>query len=161
MPYIEFILKRSRKKVTVIMYRAYQKRPQIIIDWWCVCLDSVSGRFPHIVINKLILYTIRAYIIHQYSTLSKQCERQRALYRCTYIYSWMQFIIQTCFIERKMTIVGTYFQSDFFYFSKFQFCSFWRTTEDNKRHPCWNKLSWRAIYIHVCISSREIIHVLI
>ena len=32
----------------------------------------------------------------------------------------------------KVYIEEEYFQSDFFYFSKFQFCSFWINTGDNK-----------------------------
>ena len=53
-----------------------------------------------------------------------------------YIYIYIrefgqQFIIQTHFIKRKMIVEETYFQSDFFYFCKFQFCSFWRNAEDN------------------------------
>ena len=65
------------------------------------------------------------------------------IYILAYIYireCGQQFIIQTSFIKRKMTIEEAYFQSDFFYFSKFQFCSFWTNAEDNKRHPCWDKL---------------------
>ena len=56
------------------------------------------------------------------------------------------------YIERKMTIEEAYFQSEFFYFSKFQFCCFWTNTEDNKRHPCWDKLLRQAFgynYIHI------------
>ena len=55
-----------------------------------------------------------------------------------------QFIIHTRSIKRKMTVEHTYFQSDFFYFSKLQFRCFWRNTKDNKRLPCWNELFCRA-----------------
>ena len=85
-------------------------------------------------------------------------------YVCRIIYireCGQRFIIQTLFFKRKITFEEAYFQSDSFYFTKFQFWSFWRNTEDNKRHPCSNICTYiyKCTRIFICTYTLYMYHI--
>ena len=120
-----------------------------------------------------IILTIKNYMLRWFEISVKQFKaicsfvlRRTFSILCIIKVMHIYTYIQTRFIKRKMTVEEAYFQSDLFYFLKFKFCSFWRNTEDDKRHSCSDKLFWRAytyvnIYMYILCYYYYIINTII